>query len=107
MSGLEMAALLKLIEDGIRVLRTLESVQVSDEQCEERANGIGAQILGNYMVVPLPDAHPAGFDWDTSFIAGRPLGHTWSCMCRPCAEYKARVTVEEQAAEAKQKEGAQ
>lgn len=103
MGSREMAALLAVVGDGIKVLRQ-RGVEVTDEQVEERANNIVAAIVGNYMVVPLPDAHTAGFDWDTSFIAGRPLGHTWSCMCTRCAAYKARVTVEEQAAEAKQKE---
>lgn len=88
--SLEMARLLKLIEDGIRVLRTLEGVPVSDAQCEERANGIGAQLLGNYLVVELP-AEPVEAEapeWWTPLIEGRPVGHSWSCRCDRCDTYK-------------------
>lgn len=106
MGSREMAALLKIVEDGVRILRTRDGVQVTDAQCEERANNIVAALVGNHMVIPWPDEPPADFDWNTSYIAGRPLGHTWSCLRRSCAEYKARVTVEEQVAASKQKERA-
>lgn len=99
----------KLFDDlceMVRVLRDRDGFPLTDEQIAERATNGVAGLIGNYLIAEWPREPPANFDWNTSYIAGRPLGHTWSCLCRSCAEYKARVTVEEQVAASKQKERA-
>lgn len=95
MGSLEMAKLLALVGEGIKVLRQ-RGVEVTDEQAEERANNIVAGLLGNYLVVELP-AEPVGEpDWRTVlefpkvtelrelYAQGKPQGHGHSCACRDC-----------------------
>lgn len=90
MSAAEMARLLALIEDGLRVLRTRDGLPVSDEQCQERANNIAAALLGHHLIVPLPeDGEPVGrfpkvADLQALYAQGKPQGHGHSCACRDC-----------------------
>jgi hypothetical protein len=110
------AALVEDIAAGIRVLRTRDGKPVTDEECEERARNICTSILLDFAFEKAPswtDASPEvrdaidrmlaeAFDtlrgktvpeWSTPLIAGRPVGHSWSCRCPPCEEYKVRTTV--------------
>jgi hypothetical protein len=114
------AALVEDIAAGIRVLRTRDGKPITDEEAEERARNIVTGVLLNFTVFEkapvrlgtgpeVTDAinrlakqmgefggQPNYIEWQTPLISGRPVGHSWSCRCPPCEEYKARTTVGEE-----------
>ena len=45
-----MDALVVIVGDGIRILRTRDGVPLTDEQINERARNIVAALVGNYDV---------------------------------------------------------
>lgn len=82
------AALLKDVSDGVRVLRE-RGVLLSDAQILERARNIVNGLICNYEIKPVPEA--ARLEWATPLIEGRPVGHGWSCRCDPCDLYRRSV----------------
>jgi len=48
------AALLRDIADGIRVLNTREGLRIPEDLIQERANNIVAGLLGNYRIEEEP-----------------------------------------------------
>jgi hypothetical protein len=117
MRDIDIEHLISIVADGIRVLRTLEGVPVTDAQCQERGRGIATQVIVEFELrrlaepkahegVPEPIdeglAHPqalpamkikewARLDFDTPLISGPKPWHGWSCRCDTCDLYKRRV----------------
>jgi hypothetical protein len=51
----EVRKLVDIVADGIRVLRTRDGVQVSDEQALERANNIVCALVSGYEMHEVAD----------------------------------------------------
>ena len=80
--------LVRIVADGIRILRTRDGVAVTDAQCTERARNIVSAVLVTFELRALPPVPERVPDWRTTLIEGRPIGHSWSCKCIPCSDYK-------------------
>ena len=63
---------------------------ITPDQADDRARNIVQGLMVNYEIRELPQV--AAVDFNDPLIAGRPIGHSWSCKCsQGCADYHLKL----------------